>query len=356
MKNRDLPKTHYELIREFLNENNYFGVADFEVLMRALEKECGCSPTFEQFVTTTTVQTFTHLAYSESEAATFANVFYHAFWLYQNHEKIYYVAPQLAAKLADTKLNVDTFFLKAPFKEIYIQIDPGLFQINDGVRDHPVRGFYVNLVERDGIKHVRILVAAIKSGAKKLEYGYDDALFYFRLQLDGGNVDKVLDEYVEQETEKHKEDLRRFGGDRNVMQIKDLFKFVFNVLLYITSRELDIVDQMPPDYAKEIQAKKNPAKKKKLLQRMNKFGSIPIIVIGSRIPKLISSPEEIRAAGGLGKWKLLKKVHVAGYWRKQWYGSKESDDRRAELIYIDDYVKGPELAEMVKSVHRVGRR
>jgi hypothetical protein len=127
--------------------------------------------------------------------------------------------------------------------------------------------------------------------------------------------------------------------------------FVFNVLLYITSKNADILEQLPTNFTAQISRLKNKSKINKLLQRQTKTSKLPILIIGSKVTSNYPI-ESIKSAGGVGKWKLSGRVYVSGHWRIQWYGSK--DARRSELIFIKPYEKGPEIAEVIGRQYQVG--
>jgi hypothetical protein len=62
----------------------------------------------------------------------------------------------------------------------------------------------------------------------------------------------------------------------------------------------------------------------------------------------------VKNSGGIGKWKLDKRLYVSGHWKMQWKGSEKDATRRAELIYVKPYEKGPEMTEILSRKYQVG--
>jgi hypothetical protein len=351
MDNLLIQKTHYEIVKELIQRKKIFNRHDFKSFISQIEAHCGTNPTYENFWNSPLIQDLTLPLQDASQMTIYANVLYHLYSLYQQHERIYYVCPKLAVDLAQTELNVDTRFLKAPFPEIYIQVDPGLYYITDSTGEYPIRGFYVNVREEGEVKLVRIMAAALKT--LSITPSTDDSLFYFRILLGPGKVADQLQKYVDDSVKGKEQELEIFGGYYNVNHIKELFMFVFNVLLYITSKDADILKQLPMNYGSQISRLKNKSKINKLLQRQAKTSNLPILIVGSKVTSNYSI-EKIKNAGGIGKWKLSQKLYISGHWRIQWYGSK--DARRSEPIYIKPYEKGPEIAEVIGRHYQVGTK
>jgi hypothetical protein len=345
MENILIQKTHYEAVKDLFQQGK-FHFLDFKSFVIETEAYCGRNPSYESFGKSPFLQQLQSLPKSDiSQITIFANVLYHLYLLYQQHERIYYVCPKLAMDLAHTELNVDTRFLRAPFSEIYIQIDPGLYYISDSVGEHPVRGFYVNLREEGEVKVIRIMAAALKTS-----FSTDDALFYFRIIFGPGKVHDQFQKYLDEVVTKNEQELKVFGGYHNIGHIKELFLFVFNLLLYITSKDADILQQFPMKFNAKLKGLKNKSKINKILLRQSKVSHLPVLVVGSKVASNYPI-EKIKSSGGIGKWKLEKKIYVSGHWRIQWYGS--GDTHRSELLFIKPYEKGPEIAEIISRHYKV---
>lgn len=168
MKIDSLLKSHFELVTTFLRQTvekksrmpklirENLKVPDFDELIYKVVDKCGSYPTYEEFYMAGYDWVDIN-AKNAGSVAYEANVMYHLYNMIQNGQRIYYVTPDLAAKLAKTKINVETHFLKSPFREIYVQIDPGLFHMQDiDGSQTPVHGFYVYLNEVGDIKDLRV--------------------------------------------------------------------------------------------------------------------------------------------------------------------------------------------------------
>lgn len=351
----DYPKTHYEVLKGLQQMDTIFG-CNFKRVMEGIKRYCGDDPSYDEVALTPILRDklLNRLGAPAAEAL-FLNVYYHAYRLYATGENIYSISPSLCASLANTKLNISTYFLKSPFPEIYIQIPKGLYNIYDEGRAWPVSGFYVSLQELEGQpKLLRILVYAQDDKIKNAFGISEDTLFYFKLAIEEDNFEVVLKDLVENQISKNKSDLIAYGGINNAHLISTFFEFIFNTLLYITSKDPDIRKFLPPDYASAKSNLKSTAKIRKLDKKASKSNSYPILIVGKDF-KSENNFEDIKSDGGVGKWRLNKKVKVSGHWKLQWYGSEKDGTRSAKPIFISGYTKGPDTAEIIGKRFRVGR-
>lgn len=338
-----IPKSHYELALDFIEKK----IGRFQDFVNEIEPYCGREPGFLKFG-----QELQHarviypMQESAEQIALQANVMYHLYNMWQAGKPIYYITPQLAVELAKTDLNVGTEFLLSPFREIYVQIEPGLFTICDSRGSYSVRGFYVYFkrLESD-IVEIRIMATALIG----VEKGYlNDANFYFKLFLSPGKLKDSLKAYLDKILSlDNQEELVKFGGTQNVGHVEEFTAFVVNVLLYLTSREPDIFKQLPINFDAEIARAKSPGKIKKLRRKIDKYTTYPIILVGQNFKTNQQELDDIRRAGGISSWKLSHQVKVSAHWRAQWYGSVEKGNRRSERIRIESYTKGPDAAELL---------
>lgn len=354
MNIKSFPKSHYERASLFLSS-----ITDIDYYLDEIYKEFGDNPSFADFATKISESGFldkrsgsaVFVKCDEANIAFLVNIFFHIFMMRRSHEKIYHVTPQLAVKLAQTELNVDSHFIRSPFREIYIQIDPGLFTVTDEQGVYPVRGFYVYLNENKdtGIKEVRIMASALLPSSDEIPF--NDSLFYYKFYFDKGKIKEQIKESIKKNIS-NTADLEKFGGSRNVDHIEEFTYFVFNTLLYITSKDPDIREQLPIDFKAKLAAKKSTSKIKKLNKMADRTTSYPIIIVGDNIKDEMNHVNEIRVAGGVGNWKLTKRVYVSGHWKTQWYGSADNKENR--VIFIEPYYKGPELADVIHQKYQIG--
>ena len=340
-----LPRTHYERAYEFLKE-----ITDIDVIFQEIQKDLGDSPSFKEFcikLSDSTIRGFT--SDNDKFNTLLANILFHTFMMKKNHEKIYHVTPQLAVKLAQTDINIDSHFIKSPFREIYISIDPGLFSVTDPQGVYPVHGFYVYFNDQDGVKELRIMASAILPNTE--EIAFNDTLFYYKMYFKEGKIKEQVKDTLAIHMNK-KEELDKYGGAANMDHIEEFTYFVINTLLYITSKDPDVREQLPVDFKAKIEGKKSPGKIKKLMKMAKRYTTYPIVVVGGSITDAMNQVDEVRRAGGIGNWKLTMRVYVSGHWRAQWYGSAEA--KESKVIFIEPYYKGPELAEVINKKFQVG--
>lgn len=336
-----IPKSHYEIALDMIQ--TYLG--GFGKYVNKIESLCGINPgIFEFSRNLENMSTGSLLNDTEEQKALHNNVMFHMYNMWQCGKPIYYITPQLAINLAQTDLNVDTEFLLSPFYEIYVQIDSNLFKISDEKGEHPVKGFYVYFNRYDsGMIELRIMATAIIDANKEV---LDDTNFYFKLLLKPGKIKNSLKDYLSGiVSPKNKNELIRFGGLNNVGHIEEFTCFVVNVLLYLTSKNPDIIEKLPVNFEEEQKRIKSPKKLKKFLRGKNKFSSYPIMIVGPNIKIDNQKIESIRRNGSIHQWKLNHKVRVSSHWRVQWYGSEKNNNRRWERIRIESYVKGPDTAD-----------
>ena len=244
MSRTDIPKTHYEVCRSNVEKES------FQLIGKCNnDLPCGDDPTYEDmYRNIVPEESMKNRMYSSFIMSEF-QLYFHLYHMYKSNEKIYYVTPNLASRLARTKLNVDTTLIKSPFREIFIQIDPGLFHILDahsnGIKaERPVHGFYINYREIDGVKEVRVMAVSLINSVDRL-----DATQYFKLVLEPGKAIDVVDKFVEKSTKEQEEMLKLFGGASNIQFVREFTSFIFNVLLYTTSKDPDVIAPLPPDFS-----------------------------------------------------------------------------------------------------------
>jgi len=337
-------KTHFEYVKE------HFDKIVPQAFMQ--EKLCiGDDPTYNEYCTAILNLEFNKNADKHTQSY-YNNLLFHLYQMKNNGEQIYYITPDLSSRLARTICNSDVYFLKSPYREIFVQIDPGLFYINSAKGDKtPVQGFYVYLRDYDNKKHIRVMASALLKPTP--EYPLRDTGFYFHIDMD---YNKILDElkiYINKEKNRKEKEIKQFDTYKNENHIEEFASFVFNTLLYITSKNPDVINHDPFDFDKGLEKLKSKAKKRKMEQQREKTTSKRIVIVGSHIKDRNKDIYNIKRAGGIGAWKLQHKVKVSAYWRMQWYGSKKDNTRHSEIIWIDSYEKGPEYAELISNKHIV---
>jgi len=336
-----LPKTHYELSSEVLRTR--LGLDHF---MDEIVAVHGNDPSYDDVYASIDPQGVNSELRPE-RILYIAHVFHHFIHMKLAGEQIYFLMPELAARLAQTEANIDATFLKSPYREIYVQIPQNFFHIRDFDGSlHSIQGFYVYLKEdENGYKLLRIMAAALVPPAPGLPF--NDSIFYFRYKFGPGKIQDQIDkQYAEQC--KREEELQRYGASRNVEYCDVFAAFVCNVLLYLTSREPDTTVQNPA-VPRDL---KSARKLQKQAKRLAKESALRVIIVGAKY-KESQRVKDIHTAGSVGKWKLQQKSLVPGHWRGQWYVSDKEGTRRREVIWIENYERGPDMAEAVSKPHVV---
>jgi len=338
-----LIKTHYE------NAKEHLGMIIPGIFTQEMSGT-GTDPTYQEFCEAS-LETISKLDF-KGNLSNYFNTYFHMYQMMNHGEQIYYITPTLSARLAQTNCNSDVYFLRSPFREIFIQIDPGLFYINDlNGEKNPVHGFYVYLRDFETSKHIRVMACSLLKSTPEIQF--NDANFYFHMEFDSGKIKDQLSIYFENEVRRKKEELDKYDLFKNVDHLQEFAMFVFNTLLYITSKNPDIQDREPIDFTKKLEALKSKNKKKKLEQRREKATAHKIIIVGSNIKDENNDMDRIKRAGGIAQWKLEHKILVPSHWRTQWYGSKKDNSQYRDIIWIDSYEKGPEYSELLISKHIV---
>lgn len=127
------------------------------------------------------------------------------------------------------------------------------------------------------------------------------------------------------------------------------FQFVINILLYITSADCDVIHHnasLYRDMVKRLDGLKSKAKKQKLQKRIDRESGISRYIVGSSFQLSREEKMLYDTIKSSGKHKL--RYPVGGHWRKQWYGHKDAQYQKPK--WIRPHFRGPELAELIKSI------
>lgn len=327
---------------------------DYGVFVRSVELKVGQHPLFAKF--SSNLIEYENLfdpSPGDEEVTTLqANILFHMYNMYQNNSPVYYITPQLAVELAKTDLNVDTDFIISPFREIFVQIDKGLFTISDHENKYPVDGFYVYFIRHEtGTIELRVVAVAVL--ANEVDR-VDDSIFYYRLVLGQGKIKDQVEKHMDSIMSlENKEDLIRFGGRINVDHVDEFTYFVINVLLYITSRDPDLVTRFLTNFDDQKARLKSTSKIRKLESRRRRYTEQSIIIVGSKLKLNSREFEDVKSSGGIGGWKLKHRIKVSAHWRTQWVGSTKDDTRKSKLIRVEAYDKGPDAAEYINKTRVV---
>ena len=250
------------------------------------------------------------------------------------------ISPRLCDKLIDTDLkDIDTFFLRAPFRSMYISLPPGNGMVvnNDQTGDHDLEGIYVlfhdfgkpetvalrsldNTV--DGVlKYLHILAVGSEKSA------YDDALVFFHLLFWEGKISDSI------------ERSKTFLPSTPELwpSIQEIFGFVTKVLLYLNCANVSVQKIAGIDIEGKLSGLKNKAKKRKLLQRYEKTSTeahqlLDIVVDHTRVS---SNHIDSKSPGGVLGSKALERVR--GHFKIQHFGTGCTEQK---VIWVEPYIRG----------------
>jgi len=341
MKYNISERTHYEMMLE-----------DFpyvKTIFEQLDRELPPEYMWDDFMHTSVMQSYymEGAKYDQANAMTACQMIFHLYSYNRGMGRTYHVCEGISEMLLNTKLDVDTSIVKAPFKEIQITIPPtGILEIwNESTEFHPAWCLYVNFSEQEqGTKMLRVLMVGKPN--QNSSFQYDDALVYFRVPLLETTVGKSIDECLYNWSQDPMNKVFKIGRNEGV--IKRAYQFVLNILLYLTSSEPDIVKWLNPEAASlrsRLDRLKSASKKRKVEKKLKGMTKIPIYMVGKSINISKEDIDSYRSIRGNRKHSI--RYPVGGHWRMQWYGSKEK--RYQKQKWIRPHFRGPELADIVRS-------
>lgn len=146
------------------------------------------------------------------------------------------------------------------------------------------------------------------------------------------------------------------GEEANFDALKDLFlkhgknfyRVVLNAALYLSSRAPDIgPERFPRDQIIEAAIGRSSAVRRRAAQQADRVSPFGYLEVGASLPPIVFGPS--RGAGddcpeASGGRVISKRFPVMGHWRNQAHGPGRSERK---LIYIEPFMKGPEMAEAV---------
>lgn len=247
------------------------------------------------------------------------------------------VAQGLYDRLRDTDLkDVDTFFLRAPFRSMYINLPKGngLYVPNNQTGLHEVESIYLlmddykepqdirmpskNLTINGATKYMHMLVCGETKGV------LGDAIMFYDLIFQEGKISEAL--------EKNKKILE---NPSLWPQAIEVFNFTLKILLYINCANASIRKEAGLDLDAKIAGLKNPTKQRKLLQRYSKISpqahSILDVVIDHSQDTLGSSDSSTHSYIPKG----LERVRR--HFKTQRFGTGWS---KAKIIWVEAYARG----------------
>lgn len=252
----------------------------------------------------------------------------------EDNPRVFVIEPELGRLLRNTGLKgAELDMLKLPFRTVYLQLPendiPVLASENDvGL----LEGVYLTEEEQpDGGKMLLVLAVGTKKDAPITDDCLFTTPFFFK-------KDVPVEEQVHARVDNVS--TRKSGAEQaNVEQTIEVFSWVFNCLLYITSSEADLREEWLNKSAAEKMKKAHGPKKAKI-RNMLEMTSIRIVRVGAGVT-LEGDP------GGIHKSPCLHWVH--GFWRQQVCGVGRAERKHK---WIRPFLRG-EGREVVSKIYNV---
>lgn len=265
-------------------------------------------------------------------------------------EHTYEVSPGLAERLVHTEVRgLTTDDVRLPFSNIYIVVPPesGLQVSHIDTGEHVCNGFYIT--EDLNGTHGRTWRLMALGASKNPGNPWDDALFHFSMTLaPGHDLDEALFKLEEQnsiaETSARSQKSREYYRKTWL----PLFRFVLNVVLYITwpDARTEYVVGNPEVKRLMEQMRKHP-------KGSNKYERAKAQLKGLQqqrrvyLGRGVASLAEV-AGSGTQRGPVTVRTLVAGHWKTQPYGPKSA---LRKTIWREPFWRGPLEAPEAKTVH-----
>lgn len=259
--------------------------------------------------------------------------------------KVYLPSRGLAEQLYYTELDGLTVEnLQLPYKAIYIMVpDTANLKIWNHISDwHKVVGVYVVEDARHGHRNWRFLVCGERKAlTEPLDKNIsNDALVYFSVALPAGMALEKAIATTQKGVDKDRGTSplinEAFSTTKN--DWKDIFQWVMNVVMYITSDEAEFESFVANKDARQLidRIKKLPSKSKKRRRLQDQLNRIRL-----RRRTILGKSEErvLKPGKKRGGWTLEYEVLVKGHRKQQAYGPGWA---YRKWIRIRPYTKGPE--------------
>lgn len=273
-----------------------------------------------------------------------ANMLFHTYNFYRGHGRLYEISDGISDMLMNTRLDVDCSLVKTPFREIILLVPPKLMKIyNQDTGLHDLYTIYVHYNEERS-SEMRILCVG-KENENSVDH-FDDALYYFRVDLIAGKAQRCLQDQMEDW--KKNPEMEKYSSEEEVNSTAKVFQLVLNCLLYITSADPDIrrVDSRYVNLKSKFERLKSNGKKRKLERQIAEETKLNKYVIGASIVKTAAEQRLYSMIREGGTHKI--RYPVGGHYRMQWYGQQE--ERFQKHKWIRPHFRGPEMAELIRNI------
>jgi len=371
MNTKKLPESHYEQTLSLFKRQGFDIIKEVKQAAESLRKseEDMDDLVFNLAASRITGSASTHTGIQNpaalAQAKTSRELMFHTYH-FSKLKKIYRMEEAITAKLLHTNLSkVDSLFLKAPHKEVYLDLPYNQTLVIPGERgdDFRVKGIYIHVEEDMDIRGLRSSEksvlnedsidpaflfdgVAIDKKLKILAVGegsesYRDTLFFGTFFFAPGDIFPQIEAAIEKWT------LPGASGVDNKVYLRKLFSFILNSLLYVTSGSSSLM----PLHAKFASYPKGKKSKRIATDLKNKgLSKINQVSVGSDIYLSKEFREHYRAGSLSERYINCPKWVVQGHWRNQPYGLGRKQIR---LKWIEPYEKGKGISEDIKPKNTV---
>lgn len=297
-------------------------------------------------------------------------------WVAHN-KPTYTVSQDLAEALQNTQLkNYPSNLLALPFPALFLELPKGRFKVTSHVSETsefvPAEGVYV--LWESGMEHPtwRFIVTSPEEREHIDVVNTDvpnSSVWFFSMELpqdksvdecirytlekvqkgDRTNVVEIDGEEIETIRGLNDEQMSRFR--KNKREMVELFRYVMNVMIYITSAGADITYWNASKEYRDLKARTAKAKGPKreaLNQRLKSVTSLPRILLGK---DLVIDRKQVHASGSSEDVKRTMHVrtYVPGYWNTYHVGVG-----RTQVItkLVKPHFRGPEDAPLTTPERR----
>ena len=245
------------------------------------------------------------------------------------------ITSHLIEKLNATDLkDIDTFFLRAPYRSMYLSLPKGngLYIANPKSGLHEVESIYLLVDDYPHPTNIKLKSGVMLNGITKyinmlvcgeVKHDGDTIMFFDLLFWEGKISDSVV---------KNKDII---PNPLLWPHIVEVFNFVVKILLYINCANVSIRNEAGLNLEAKLQGLKNPAKRRKLLQKYEKISPkahkvLDVIIHPGDVPS-----GSTKVSSHLLGPKSLEKVR--GHFKAQRYGKDLSESK---IIWIEPYIRG----------------
>lgn len=271
----------------------------------------------------------------------------YTFPFYMNNQKVFEFDEGITQLFLRTHLEeIDESQIQFPFDAFYIKVPSKLFPFGETKDGTPcyVEGVYVSQarIPQSKIPHERAMCVAavlhpfdqeITPETNLNDYEY----FGFPIYREG-DIYSMLEDFVNQE------------GFRFNDELRSLFSFIFNAILYINSDKA-VIENIKTEHI-DVSRMKSTKKRTKAERNNRKYSNLEHFYVGNilidhRLKKEIEQEQQQRKKT---KGSYQSQWIVRGHWRKQSYGENYS---KRKLIWVKPYIKGCISEPLVNKKYKV---